>query len=92
MYSVIDVPELPGTGFPIQRSPGQSLFNGSPKLIAVNHVFHRHPTPRHPPSALTSLAIKIFHLCGLSKLPLGTFEIVVLYIQFSKNVFRARAR
>jgi len=38
------------------------------------------------------LAIKIFHLCGLSKLPLGTFEIVVLYIQFSKNVFRARAR
>jgi len=30
------------------------------------------------------LAIKIFHLC-LSKLSLGTFEIVVLYIQFSKN-------
>ena len=84
MYSVIDVLELPRTGFPIQKSPGQSLFNGSPKLIAVNHVFHRHPTPRHPPSALTSLAIKIFHLC-LSKLSLGTFEIVVLYIQFSKN-------
>jgi hypothetical protein len=63
MYSVIDTPELPEVGFPIQRSPGQSLFNGSPKLIAVNHVFHRHPAPRHPPSALNSLAIKLFHLC-----------------------------
>ena len=63
MYSVIDIPELPGMGFPIRKSPAQCLFNGSPKLIAVSHVFHRHPTPRHPPSALNSLAINFSHLC-----------------------------
>ena len=62
MYSVIDIPELPGMGFPIQISLGQSLFSGSPKLIAASHVFHRHPAPRHPPSALSSLAININHL------------------------------
>ena len=60
MYSVIDIPLLGGMGFPIQRSPAQCLFNGSPKLIAADHVFHRHPAPRHPPFALSSLAINFF--------------------------------
>ena len=59
MYSVIDAMELPMTGFPIQKSSAQCLLSGSPKLIAANHVFHRHPVPRHPPSALNSLAIII---------------------------------
>ena len=68
MYSVIDIPELPGMGSPIQRSSGQCLFSGSPKLIAANHVFHRHPTPRHPPSALNSLAINIWPLCRSYKI------------------------
>jgi hypothetical protein len=84
MYSAIDVSELPDTGFPIQKSPAQCLFNGSPKLIAVNHVFHRHPTPRHPPSALNSLAINI-----KSFMPIfffGAFENVLPCIQFSKNL------
>jgi hypothetical protein len=63
MYSVIDTSELPEMGFPIQRSPAQCLFSGLPKLIAANHVFHRHPTPRHPPSALSSLAINHRLLC-----------------------------
>jgi hypothetical protein len=58
MDSVADVPTLPGTGFPIQRSPDQSLFSGSPELIAAYHVFHRLLAPRHPPIALTSLATK----------------------------------
>ncbi len=58
MYSVTDVPTLPGTGFPIQKSPDQSLFSSSPKLIAACHVFHRLLTPRHPPFALNSLATK----------------------------------
>ena len=58
MYSVTDVPTLPGTGFPIQKSPDQSLFSSSPKLIAASHVFHRLLTPRHPPFALNSLATK----------------------------------
>ena len=60
MDSVTDIPELPGTGFPIRRSPAQCLFSGSPKLIAANHVLHRHPAPRHPPFALSSLAINFF--------------------------------
>ena len=63
MYSVIDIPELPRMGFPIQKSSAQCLFSGLPKLIAASHVFHRHPAPRHPPSALSSLAINICHLC-----------------------------
>jgi hypothetical protein len=84
MYSVIDILALPRMGFPIQRSSGQYLFSGSPKLIAASHVFHHHPAPRHPPFALSSLAINI---CHLSCLPvfLGAFEIVFLCIQFSKN-------
>ena len=41
MYSAEDVPTLPGTGFPIQRSPDQSLLGSSPELIAAFHVFHR---------------------------------------------------
>ena len=59
MYSVCDVPALPGTGFPIQKSPDQCLFSSSPKLIAAYHVFHRLLTPRHPPPALNSLATKL---------------------------------
>jgi hypothetical protein len=84
MYSVIDITELPEMGFPIQKSPAQCLFSGSPKLIAANHVFHRHPTPRHPPSALNSLAIN-FSIYAYSITILGTFEIALLYIRFSKN-------
>ncbi len=81
MYSVIDIPELPGMGFPIQKSPAQCLFSGSPKLIAANHVFHRHPAPRHPPSALSSLAINL-------AIPTITRsrEIVLTHIQFSKSI------
>jgi hypothetical protein len=57
MYSATDIPTLLGIGFPIQRSPDQSLFSGSPKLFAAYHVFHRLLTPRHPPYALSSLTI-----------------------------------
>ena len=45
-------------GFPIRKSPGQSLFNGSPKLFAAGHVLRRLPAPRHPPYALNNLTIK----------------------------------
>ena len=58
MNSAEDVPVLTETGFPIQKSPDQSLFSNSPKLIAAYHVFHRLLTPRHPPFALNSLATK----------------------------------
>ena len=60
MYSVYDVTVLTVTGFPIQKSPDQSLFSSSPKLIAAFHVFHRLLTPRHPPFALSSLATKLY--------------------------------
>jgi hypothetical protein len=45
-------------GFPIGRSPDQSLFSDSPELIAASHVLHRLPAPRHPPYALSNLTIK----------------------------------
>jgi hypothetical protein len=45
-------------GFPIRKSPGQSLLNGSPELFAAGHVLRRLPAPRHPPYALKNLTIK----------------------------------
>ena len=36
-------------GFPIRKSPDQSLFASSPKLIAGYHVLRRLSLPRHPP-------------------------------------------
>jgi hypothetical protein len=77
MDSVLDIPTLLGMGSPIQRSPGQSLFSGSPKLIAASHVFHRHPAPRHPPFALSSLAIisyPLFHLRRYLYVPVFCFQ------------------
>src|SRR5690242_20964638 len=43
-------------GFPIRRSPDQSLFTSSPGLIAGSNVLHRLLVPRHPPIALSSLS------------------------------------
>ena len=82
MYSAADIPILIGMGSPIQRSPAQSLFSGSPELIAASHVFHHQLAPRHPPFALNSLVILIatyantFFIYG---------EIALLSILFSKN-------
>ena len=42
-------------GFPIRRSPDQSLLDSSPRHIAAYHVLHRLSTPRHPPCTLSSL-------------------------------------
>ncbi len=42
-------------GFPIRRSPDQSLVDGSPGLFAATRVLHRLLAPRHPPHALCSL-------------------------------------
>ena len=66
MYSAWDDPVLPRPGFPIRRSPDQSLLSGSPKLIAASHVLHRLLVPRHPPHALSSLTI--FATATLAKL------------------------
>ena len=58
MYSVHDDRASSLPGFPIRKSPGQSLFSSSPKLIAAYRVLLRLPVPRHPPSALSSLTKK----------------------------------
>ena len=47
------------TGFPIRKSPGQSLFDSSPGHIAAYHVLHRLITPRHPPVTLNSLITSV---------------------------------
>ena len=65
MYSAVDDPVMTGSGFPIQKSPDQSLFSGSPRLIAANHVLHRLLAPRHPPYALSSLTINIIFIAQL---------------------------
>ena len=44
-------------GFPIRKSPDQSLFASSPKLIAGYHVLRRLSLPRHPPHALIHLTL-----------------------------------
>ena len=42
-------------GCPIRKSSDIMLAYSSPRLIAVNHVLHRLPVPRHSPCALCSL-------------------------------------
>ena len=42
-------------GLPHSEIPGSKLVCSSPRLIAAYHVLHRLLTPRHPPSALSSL-------------------------------------
>ena len=42
-------------GCPIRKSPDITPAYGSPRLIAVNHVLHRLPVPRHSPCALCNL-------------------------------------
>lgn len=46
-------------GCPIRKSTDQSLFSGSPWLIAAFYVLHRLLAPRHPPYALSSLITKV---------------------------------
>ena len=53
MYSVRNDRKRPG--FPIRKSPDQSQFAGSPRLIACYNVLHRLLPPRHPPCALDYL-------------------------------------
>ena len=51
-YTLVDLHLL---GCPIRKSPDITPAYGSPRLIAVNHVLHRLPVPRHSPCALCSL-------------------------------------
>ena len=51
------IPCFHRVGSAIRKSPDQSLFGGSPRLIAAYHVLRRLPPPRHPPYALECLTI-----------------------------------
>ena len=42
--------------FPHSEIPGSKPVHGSPGLIAVSHVLHRHLAPRHSPKALSSFS------------------------------------
>ena len=55
MHSARNDTVLAVSGFPIRKSPDQSLLSSSPKLFAASHVLHRLLAPRHPPYALRSL-------------------------------------
>ncbi len=56
LWIQVQIP-LKEVGFPIRKSPDQSLFADSPRLIAGYHVLHRLLPPRHPPYALSHLTI-----------------------------------
>ena len=61
-YTLVDLHLL---GCPIRKSPDITPAYGSPRLIAVNHVLHRLPVPRHSPCALCSLTF--FNIMRSSK-------------------------
>jgi hypothetical protein len=90
MYSVCSTEALPPVGFPIRKSPDQSLFSGSPKLIAAYHVLHRLSLPRHPPYALSSLTIKNCKSINstLCALYLSISCLLQISMQLSKNSVR----
>ena len=48
--------EVRSSGFPHSDIPGSKPVHGSPGLIAVSHVLHRHLAPRHSPKALSSFS------------------------------------
>ena len=48
--------EVRSSEFPHSEISGSKPIHGSPKLIAVSHVLHRHLAPRHSPKALSSFS------------------------------------
>src|SRR5690606_14667259 len=55
MYSANSNRPLQRLGFPIRKSPDQSLLTAPRGSIVVRHVLLRLLVPRHPPCALISL-------------------------------------
>ena len=51
------VTEVCSAGFPHSDISGSKDICSSPKLFAAYHVFHRLLVPRHPPCALSCLAL-----------------------------------
>ena len=84
---------------PDSEISGLQSVSDSPELFAAVHVLHRLSMPRHPPRALSSLAISLRHaslsIPGLDTQALTRALLLVLYdlnhtssIQFSKTTIR----
>jgi hypothetical protein len=58
MYSAGSTWAYPHVGFPIRASVAQAVAHTSPRLFAVYHALLRLLTPRHPPYALSSFALR----------------------------------
>ena len=58
MGSADDAQAYPRAGFPIRASPAQTVAHPSPRLFAVYHALLRLLSPRHPPYALSSFALR----------------------------------
>ena len=58
MSSADDAQAYPRAGFPIRASPAQTVAHPSPRLFAVYHALLRLLSPRHPPYALSSFALR----------------------------------
>ena len=59
MYSERGFSSMTRRGFPHSEICVSTPACGSTQLIAANHVLHRLLTPRHPPSALSSLTTSL---------------------------------
>ena len=65
-------------GCPIRKSSDITLAYSSPRLIAVNHVLHRLPVPRHSPCALSHLTFFRVQFLSIREL---FFLVLVTYRQ-----------
>ena len=61
-------------GFPHSEICGSMLIYSSPQLIAVSHVLHRLPVPRHSPYAL----VRLNSLCLFSSLLELRLQLIVI--------------
>ena len=68
-------------GFPHSEICGSRLIYSSPQLIAVSHVLHRLPVPRHSPYALLHLN-SLFLFSFFSLLLELRLQLIVLWVAF----------
>ncbi len=80
MYSDVSSAALPALDFSIRKSPDQSPFDGSPRLIAAYYVLRRLLVPRYPSYSLNSLTIwSNLNFCAVIK------EQLLHYISYIMN-------
>jgi hypothetical protein len=87
MYSSRGFSDMTRRGFPHSGIHGSTPACGSPWLIAANHALLRLLTPRHPPSALSSLTTNLLPSsfesgCGV--------EAKVRFSRHSANLYDSR--